>query len=240
MSGPNTSTVYLVGFGPGDPELLTLKAHRIIQEADIVFHDDLIHPDFVDTLKCPAVYVGKRKGSHYKKQSEINELLYKATQEYSKVVRLKGGDPFIFGRGGEELEYLQERNIPVEIVPGITSSMAAAASAKIPLTWRNISQSLTFLPAHHLQEEPIKIPPTGTLVLYMGASKIQQLAQLLISSGRPSSTSVALIQNASFPEEKVWYTNIEEMASLEVASPLVIIVGDVVGKALDPTYPRGQ
>ena len=167
--------VYLVGFGPGDPDLMTVKSHKLLNQADIVFYDDLINNQILNTLKCPCVYVGKRKGKHSKTQDEINELLYQASLKYITIIRLKGGDPFIFGRGGEELIFLQQKNVSVEIIPGVTASLAAAASVKIPLTMRHIAKSLTFLAAHNIDKGDMDIPVSDTLVFYMGASKLAEL-----------------------------------------------------------------
>ncbi len=226
--------VYLVGFGPGDPELLTLKGHRLLQKANVIFYDDLVDKEFLNNFECEKIYVGKRKGKHSMSQDDINIKLAEAAGIHACVVRLKGGDPFIFGRGGEELLYLHKQKIPVTIVPGVTASMAAAASVQIPLTMRKISKTLTFLPAHHIEYEFIEYPKEGTLVFYMGASKLQNLSEKLLEAGWNPQTSVALIQNASMPEEKTSLSQIQNMGQLNLPSPLVIIVGDVVDLKPEP------
>jgi len=218
----------LIGAGPGDPQLLTVKAVNVLNKADIIFHDDLVDVEYLDSFPCEKVYVGKRKGKHHKTQDEINRLLLEATQNHSCVVRLKGGDPFIFGRGGEELRFLKEKGVSISIVPGVTASMAAAASVQIPLTLRGVSRVLTFLPAHNIDHEEVYIPKEGTSVYYMGSSKINVLSNKLREKGTASDTPVALIQHASLENEKIEITNVKEMSSTRLASPLVIIIGNVV------------
>jgi uroporphyrinogen III methyltransferase / synthase len=219
--------VWLVGFGPGDPELLTLKAYRILQHAQVILHDDLIHTPFLNEFNCTKIYVGKRKGSHHRSQDEINQMLYSASCNYKTVVRLKGGDPFIFGRGGEELQYLQARGVTVRVIPGITSAVAAAASAQIPLTHRNISSQLTFLSAHNIDSIERAYPTSGTLVFYMGATRMDSLQQKLLLAGWPPHTPVALIHNASAPNEQLEFHTLESFTSSLLPSPLSIIVGEV-------------
>lgn len=223
--------IYLIGYGPGDPELLTVKAHRILREVEIIFYDDLVDSEFISTFNIPSIYVGKRKGKHSSTQEEINEQLFQATFQYQKIARLKGGDPFIFGRGGEELHYLLQKGIQVEIIPGVTAASAAAASAYIPLTHRGISKTLSFIPAHHLGVEPLNLPKDGTLAIYMGASKLEELKLELLKQGHPAHLPVAIIQNASRPQQKIDWTNIENMPKSTLASPLVILIGEVVGFA---------
>ena len=225
-----SAKVFLIGFGPGDPDLMTIKAHKTLLKTDIIFYDDLVDKAFLESLNCEKVYVGKRKGQHYKTQDEINELLYQATKTYSQIARVKGGDPFIFGRGGEELAYLTERGVEVEIVPGITSSMAAAASAQIPLTMRKTARKLTFQSAHHVDTDVMNFPKEGTLVLYMGATKISYLKNQLLKEGFEPGIKVALVHNASSPDEKVDIQTIETMDQCPLPSPLSIIIGKVVNE----------
>ena len=141
-------TVYLVGFGPGDPELLTIKAEKLIRNADVIFYDDLINKEFLNNYKAEKVYVGKRKDKHSIEQNEINKLLFEAALSGKQVVRLKGGDPMIFAHGGEEIEYLQERLINVEVIPGISTALAAASALKISLTHRDLSSAVSFISGH--------------------------------------------------------------------------------------------
>lgn len=220
--------VYLAGFGPGDPDLMTLKTRKLILDADIIFHDDLIGKEVLEHTSCEKVYVGKRKGQHYKTQDEINELLFKAASQGLKVLRLKGGDPFIFGRGGEEYLFLKERGISVEVIPGISSSLSASASALTPLTHRGVSKRLTFMSAHHVDTELTSIPSEGTLVLYMGASKLEFLSKRLIELGLAPDLGVTLVYNASQPDECIEHWRLDQMFMSQLKSPLSIIIGEVV------------
>jgi uroporphyrin-III C-methyltransferase len=220
------NTVYLIGAGPGDPELLTIKADKILKNADVIFYDALLNNDILNNYSGEKIYVGKRKGQHYKTQAEINELVLEKAQQHTCVVRLKNGDPFIFGRGGEELTYLENNNIKVEIIPGITAAFGAASSLRIPLTMRNITKHATFIAAHHIDDE-LYIPSQGTLIFYMGASNLKKLSAYLLKK-RPASQACALIQNATLAGEKNEILTIESMATSTLVSPLLIIVGDVV------------
>jgi len=222
------NSVYLIGFGPGDPDLLTLKAIKILKKADAIYFDDLITQEFLEQYTCEKHYVGKRKGAHHKSQDEINALLFKASKQHKTVVRLKGGDPFIFGRGGEELAYLAQRKVNVKIIPGVTASMAAAASVQIPLTQRGVSKYLTFLPGHNIEKEHLHFPNEGTMVFYMAASKLEALSTQFLEAGKSPLTPVALVQNASLQNEKVEITNIKKMYHSQLGSPLVVIIGEVV------------
>ncbi len=220
--------VFLIGFGPGNSDLMTLKAHQILDQADAVFYDDLIDPTVLELYTCEKIYVGKRKGLHYKSQDEINELIYQKACEDKLVVRLKGGDPFIFGRGGEELLYLSTRGICVEIVPGVTSALAASASAKVPLTMRMTSRSVAFQTAHHLDDEKTALPKADTIVLYMGATKLKYLKSKLIEEKWSKDTGVLLVQSASQKEERSEFLTIDTMDETKLGSPLCIVIGNVV------------
>ncbi len=225
--------VYLVGFGPGDPDLMTIKAYKLLKSADIILYDDLINQDFLIKNKpsnCKITYVGKRKDKHSKKQSEINQLLYEATLKYNKVIRLKGGDPFIFGRGGEELLFLREKNIKVEIVPGITASLAAAANAQIPLTMRGTAKYLTFMAAHHIDIDCFNSSEKETLVLYMAATKLKELQNKLLHQNYPLDTPIALLQNVSYSNEKKCVCSLKDLDQIQMGSPVVIIIGNVVNQ----------
>jgi uroporphyrin-III C-methyltransferase len=221
-------SVHLVGFGPGDPDLLTIKGLKLLKSADIIFFDDLLNKDFLFKFKAEKVYVGKRKGKHSCEQDEINRLLYLAALAGKKVVRLKGGDPMLFAHGGEEIEYLRSRFIKVDVVPGVTAALAAAAFANIPLTHRGIASSVTFSTGHSRTD--LYVPTSGTLVYYMGASNLQKIAEEVILKGRNAETPVLLVYNASSPDQKEYYTTLREVVDFPQTyqTPLIIIIGDVV------------
>ena len=220
--------VYIAGFGPGDPELLTIKAQHALQQADIIFYDSLLDDTYLENFKGEKIKAGKRKNLHMKEQDEINELLYKAAINGKQVVRLKGGDPMIFGRGGEEYHFLKERLINVEIIPGITSALAAAAIAGIPLTQRDISSSVAFCTGH--PENSIHIPDTNTIVFYMSASNLHIILNKLIAAGRPTNTPVAIIENISLPEQRIITGTLYEILKKTNTchSTLLVIVGNTV------------
>jgi uroporphyrin-III C-methyltransferase/precorrin-2 dehydrogenase/sirohydrochlorin ferrochelatase len=224
----NYGKVYIAGFGPGDPDLLTIKAYRALQQADVIFHDCLLNKEYLDNFKGEKICTGKRKNNHIKEQDEINQLLYNAALEGKKVVRIKGGDPLIFGRGGEEFFYLKQRLIDVEIIPGITSALAAASLAAIPLTQRGVSSSVAFCTGH--PESSIQIPETDTIVYYMSTSKIHLILNKLVNAGKPVNTGVAIIENISLPCQRIITGTINEIMLKKNTyhSPLVLIVGDVV------------
>ncbi len=220
--------VVLAGFGPGDPSLLTRKAEFNLHKADIIFYDDLTNHNYLNKFCCQKIYVGKRKGKHKFDQSLINQQIYQKAVEGKWVVRLKGGDPLIFGRGAEEYHYLTGRFIDTEIIPGITSAFAAAADAVIPLTERSLSSSVVFLSGHDLHK--LKIPKADTLVFYMGASQQQQLAQKVIEEGWHQNTPVAIIHQASTPEQKTYKGTLQKLISQGsgLPSPSIIIIGKTV------------
>ncbi len=221
--------VWLIGFGPGDPELMTLKADRILCQADIIYYDDLIDQAVLHRYPGCRKYVGKRKGNHAEAQEAINESMCQSALVGRTVARLKGGDPFVFGRGGEETEYLLKRMIAVEVVPGVSAANAAAAAFNIPLTKRRISWSVTLRTAHcgdgprHSEEEG------QTLVYYMAASRMASLSGELLSQGLNPKTPVALVQKASLSDEQSIVTTLEEMGMHELESPVLVIVGHVAG-----------
>jgi uroporphyrinogen III methyltransferase/synthase len=221
-------TVYLTGFGPGNPELLTVKADKILNKADIIFYDDLVPGDHLNKYNSEKVYVGKRKGNHSKEQHEINELVCNAAQKGKQVVRLKGGDPMIFGRGGEEIDYLRKRLIDVEVIPGITSAIAAAAEAVIPLTQRGRSSSVSICTGH--PEDKISVPGSDTLVYYMGASSLKKIVKEVISHGWPAQTPIALVHNASQPDQKIKVSTLEKVLNITETynSPLTVIIGNTI------------
>ena len=220
--------VYIAGFGPGNPDLLTLKTQRLIKEADVIFYDDLLDDDYLKQFTAELVYVGKRKGKHSTKQENINQLLYESALEGKKILRLKGGDPLIFGRGAEEYHYLAQRHVDVEIVPGITSALAAASDAVIPLTSRGTSTSVAFTLGHDAVYN--KLPEADTLVFYMGASQQQRWAQRLIDEGWPENTPVACVHNASMPEGEMKRYVLSDLKTAKVVlpAPALLIVGQTV------------
>jgi uroporphyrin-III C-methyltransferase len=219
--------VWLVGFGPGDPELMTLKADRILSQADIIYFDDLIDQAVLSRYRGEKKYVGKRKGTHSESQQTINELLFRSALAGRNVVRLKGGDPFIFGRGGEEIEYLFRRFVAVEVIPGVSAANAAAAAGNIPLTKRAISSRVSFRTAHCGKDQVGVHTSGGTLVYYMAASRLAELSRDLILEGWNSATPVALVQNASLATERCLSTTLEHLAGEIVDSPVLVIVGEV-------------
>lgn len=218
--------VTLVGFGPGNPDLLTIAGDRALREADIIFHDDLIDKTYLVTLQGEKVYVGKRSGRHYAEQADINRQLLMAAREGKNVVRLKGGDPMLFAHAGEEIEFLQSCFVNVKVIPGITTASALAADAKVSLTQRQLSSSVAFVNGH--SAEPIT-PDTDTIVYYMGASQLRRIASSLIAQGRAKATPVLLVHNVSLPEEKIYDTTLEQLRDddTEYPTPLIALVGDV-------------
>ncbi|WP_159517238.1 uroporphyrinogen-III C-methyltransferase [Sunxiuqinia indica] len=220
--------VYLVGFGPGNPNLLSRRGEQLLFQADIIFYDDLLDHEFLARYRGEKHYVGKRRGNHSKEQDEINEVLYQAAQSGKMVVRLKGGDPLIFGRGSEERFYLEERGILVEFVPGISSAIAAASLGNIPLTHRGIASSVSFGTAHG--KSSYKIPNSDTAVYYMGASHMHEIATNYLEQGYPDDYPVGLVYKASFPDQEVTRTTIGRLSRREIVakSPVIGIFGNTV------------
>ncbi|HOK97862.1 MAG TPA: uroporphyrinogen-III C-methyltransferase [Bacteroidales bacterium] len=231
----NYGKVYLVGFGPGNPDLLTLRALQAIDEADIIFYDDLLDASFLLNVEAELVYVGKRRDKHAFEQDEINEMIYRAAIAGKQVVRLKGGDPMIFGRGGEEYDFLASKFVQVEIIPGITSALAAAATQAIPLTRRELARSVSFCTAHDPNHLPI--PNTDTIVYYMGAHNAPIIAQKLIESGKKTDTTVIIVESAGSENERSINTTLQNLASgsLTVNSPALIIVGEHINPTNNAT-----
>ncbi len=238
----NTGKVTLVGAGPGDPELLTLKAVKAIQAATVLLVDDLVNPDIVAfaSPRTRVVHVGKRGGCKSTPQAFIEKLMVMAAREGENVVRLKGGDPFIFGRGGEEVEHLQAAGIAVEVVNGITSGLAAVTSLGVPLTHREHAHGVVFVTGHAHAGSPgtdwRALAATArdaklTLVIYMGVSGAARIQEELLT-GLPASTPVAVVQRASLPDQRQAVTTLGELnatiAREALASPSVIVVGDVI------------
>lgn len=223
-------SVSLVGFGPGDPDLLTIKAAKAIDAADIIFYDDLIDDSYLADKKAEKIYVGKRAGYHHKEQADINRLLLDAAREGKNVVRLKGGDPMIFAHGSEEIEYLESNLIKVNVIPGITTASALAASQKISLTHRDFSSSVALVSGHTPQ--PVT-PDAETLVYYMGAKQLQAIAtQLIDKEGWAFNTPVLLTYNVSRPDEQTFETtlwNLRNGEMLNLPTPLIALIGYVAG-----------
>ena len=220
--------VTLVGFGPGNADLLTIGGDKALKNADVIFHDDLVDIDFLDLYSAEKIYVGKRKNQHSFHQDEINELLYQAAIEGKKVVRLKGGDSMMFAHGREEIDFLQSRLIQVTVIPGISSGIALAAYTHIPLTHRGISSSVSFVTGH--SGSSAQTPNTDTIVYYMAGAKIAEIAENLIKSGRSKNTPVALVHNVSLPSQKTFYSTLDELeySIIKYPTPVLVIVGEVV------------
>ena len=238
--------VYLVGAGPGDPELLTLKALRLLRTAEAVLHDDLVAPEILKLIPPTAqIYnVGKRCGKKKILQGEINGLMVALASSGLRVVRLKGGDPLIFGRAGEEIESLRRSNIPFEIVPGVTSALGAAARAQIPLTHRRASSALVLMTAHRASENRAsekdatdwsKLVTSGaTLVIYMPGQDYSDIARRLIAAGLAGETPCAIISRATTKSQQTHRTTaIDLHRAPQLAAPTLLVVGEVVGLA-DP------
>ena len=223
-------SVSLVGFGPGDPDLLTIKAAKAIDTADIIFYDDLIDDSYLADKKAEKIYVGKRAGYHHKEQGDINRLLLDAARAGKQVVRLKGGDPMIFAHGSEEIEYLESNLIKVNVIPGITTASALAASQKISLTHRDFSSSVALVSGHTPQ--PVT-PDAETLVYYMGAKQLQTIAtQLIDKEGWAFNTPVLLTYNVSRPDEQTFETTLWDLRNGEMQNlptPLIALIGNVAG-----------
>ena len=250
MAGPSGPTnfspwghVVLVGAGPGDPDLLTVRAVRELAAADVVFADRLVGRGVLDLIPATAeiVHVGKSKGEHSVPQDEIHRRMIASAKAGKRVVRLKGGDPFIFGRGGEEVEALREAGVVVEVVPGISSALGAAASMQIPLTHRDAAQSVTFVTGHAaLGKEPdldwaALARPNQTVVVFMGVGTAGMIAARLIAAGRAPSTPIAIVENATRANAISVFGSLDRAAELIQTSgingPALLIIGEVVSVA---------
>jgi len=232
----NSGFVSLVGAGPGDPDLLTVKGYRVIQQAEVVVYDRLVSKDILALApeRAELIYVGKKLDFHCVPQEQINQLLVQKAQQGKRVVRLKGGDSFIFGRGGEELEELADHGIGYEVVPGITAAAGATAYAGIPLTHRDYAQSVQFITGH-VQKDGRDIEwsslaqSNNTLVFYMGLKQSGRIMQNLICHGLDPQISCAIIENGTRPEQRVFQGQLSELSVLakQAQSPALIVVGNV-------------
>ena len=245
MRAEHRGTVYLVGAGPGDPELITLKGARRLAAADVVVYDRLVDPRVLDLAGARAerIFAGKRRDNHFMRQVEINELLVRRAQRGQAVVRLKGGDPLIFGRGGEELEALIEAGIPFEIVPGVTAAAGCAAGAVIPLTHRDHARTLVITTGHTKDGEPhlnwqALCQPQQTLVFYMGHKALEALCARLVEHGLPAATPAAMVENGTLPGQRVIRAELRTLAAAvsnaALEGPALLIVGDVVAALQRP------
>jgi len=236
MKQNNGTTVYLVGAGPGDPELLTLRALRLVQVAEVIVYDDLVNKQLLahSSAGCVHAYVGKRCGRHHKTQDEINTLLLEYAQKYRHIVRLKGGDPMLFGRGAEEVLFLCRHGINFTVVPGVSSALAGPAVAGIPLTSRDINASVTIMTGHESKYGPSKIDwkkLSGNLVVLMGIHRLQLLVTKLLNvSGYTESTPIAVIYRATCEDQHVDVFTLGELDKYlpQLKSPSVIVVGEIV------------
>jgi len=219
--------ITLVGFGPGNPDLLTLGGDKALVQSDIIFHDDLLDKDYLQKYAAEKVYVGKRKGSHCFEQGEINRLILEAAVAGKQVVRLKGGDPMIFAHGGEEVEYLERNLVEVDVIPGVSSGIAVASLLKIPLTHRGISSSMSFISGH---SEKVHLPDADTLVIYMGGSNIRAIARKVIDQGRNPEIPVMMVYNLSLPDQQEFFFTLKELSMTEqkFPTPIIIVIGEVV------------
>ena len=233
-----TGEVYLVGVGPGDPDLLTFKALRLMQQADVILYDRLVSAEILEMCRRDAdlVYVGKKKSDHSVPQPEINQLLVDHALQGKRVCRLKGGDPFIFGRGGEEIEQLVNAGINFQVVPGITAAIGCSAYAGIPLTHRDYAQSVTFITGHQKQELSLNweqlVKPNQTIVFYMGISSINTICEQLIKHGISPDMPAALVERGTTPNQRLHISNVKSLPEVvhanKIKPPTLTIIGEVV------------
>ena len=236
----NDSTVYIVGSGPGDPELLTVKAHRLLQEADVIVYDRLVSDEILKLVRPEAkrIFAGKAARDHFMPQEEINQTLVDCAKQGGIIVRLKGGDPFIFGRGSEEAQYLTEHGVSFQIVPGISASAGCGAYAGIPLTHRGLCTGVRFVTGHCRDGQHLDLnwqslaDPDTTLVIYMGLINVQKITDELIKHGLPANTPAAAVEKGTTPDQRTILTTLEELPSCiqkaELRAPSLLIIGKVV------------
>lgn len=228
--------VFLVGAGPGDPELITVKGSGILREADVIVYDRLVNPELLSVTPASSehIYVGKRPGKPSVSQQQINRMLISKAREGKTVVRLKGGDPFVFGRGGEECEALRKAKIPFEVVPGISSALAAPAFAGIPVTHRKTARSFTVVTGHTIDESDYfenwqNIAHADTLVILMGMGNLARITEVLIGYGRDRETPAAVIQNATYRSQKTVTGTLADIAGRaeNFSGPATVVVGEL-------------
>lgn len=249
-TGPAAGKVSLVGTGPGDPDLLTFRALHVMQQADVVLFDKLIGPDMLNYVRRDAerIYVGKTRSCHAKSQDEINRLMAEHARAGQRVVRLKGGDPFLFGRGGEEMEHLRRLGVPVEVVPGITAAVGCAAAAGFPLTHRDHAQAITFVTGHGKAvpgsdekvpdlDWPVLARGNQTLAVYMGTHTAGAIAERLVAHGLDPDTPAAVVENGTRTDQRTFTGRVADLSDLvtrnAVSGPALIVVGSVVTLAPD-------
>jgi uroporphyrin-III C-methyltransferase/precorrin-2 dehydrogenase/sirohydrochlorin ferrochelatase len=240
-SRPHRGEVYLIGAGPGDPDLLTLRAQQLLQQADVVLYDRLVGERVLARARREAlrVFVGKESGRHRVTQERIHALLLEYAARGLRVARLKGGDPFVFGRGGEEIELLRQAGVPVTVVPGITAALGAAASAGLSLTQRGVSQALTLVTAMGESADALDwralAAPLQTVVFYMGVAQLPRILERLGAHGAPGSRPVAIVEQATLPQERLLVGTLETIAAqaaqARIGAPALLIVGEVAARA---------
>lgn len=231
-----TGYVYIIGAGPGDPDLMTIKGDRALRAVDLILYDDLVSIELVERYPARKIYTGKRKGCHHYEQDAINAEIVRYALEGKKVARLKGGDPFIFGRGGEEIDALREHGINYEIIPGITAAHGASAYTEIPLTMRRISSSVAFCTGHPVSK--IQVPDTDTIVYYMVASTVHDVLDAVAAKGRSGKTRVAVVQNATRYNQLVITGTLDSFRQREkeVYSPALLIIGESIGQSAENSW----
>ncbi len=226
--------VYLVGAGPGDPKLITVKGLELIKEADAIVYDFLVNKELLTFAKAGAelICAGKARNHHLMKQDEINSLLVDKAGEHGITVRLKSGDPFIFGRGAEEVKYLKERGVSVEVIPGLSSAIAVPTSCGVPLTHRDYASSVAFLTGHRREGKEVRIVNADTLVFLMAVSNLENIVQKLIDSGRSADTPCMLIEKGTHPDEKSVKSTLNNILAdskkHEIKPPAIFVVGEVI------------
>jgi len=240
---PKVQPVHIVGAGPGDPELLTLKAMRVLLAADVVVYDKLVSDEILAMIPAGAtrIFAGKVARNHHMPQPEINTLLVNLARSGRRVVRLKGGDPFLFGRGGEEADALAQHGLPFVVVPGVTSASGCTAYAGIPLTHRGLAHGVRFVTGHTQEDDGLDLnwaslaDPDTTLIVYMGRTNVARIAERLIAHGLPPSTPSAAIVEGTRPDQRTLLTTLGELpdrvAALDCAAPTLLVIGRVVAMA---------
>ena len=232
MANGEYMVVYLIGAGPGDPDLITLKAVKILKKADVVVYDRLANEKILEYAKdAELIYVGKKAGEHYKSQDEINQILLEQGKKHNVVVRLKGGDPFVFGRGGEEMLALLNEGISVEFVPGVTSAIGVPTSVGLPVTHRGVATSFTVVTGHEdptKKEKQVKWDYTAdTIIILMGVGRLKDNVQEIINYRAPE-TPVCVIENGTLPKERVVMGTLGDITKKNINTPALVIIGNVV------------